>query len=45
MRRVLMTGLTLSTSLMMMLGYQNCTKKETRVGKTKIHYVEASYQP
>jgi hypothetical protein len=45
MRRVLMTGLTLSTSMMMLLGYQNCTKKETIVSKKKIIYVEAAYAP
>lgn len=45
MRRVLMTGLTLSTSLMLMLGFQNCTKKEMVVAKKKIHYVEAAYAP
>jgi hypothetical protein len=45
MRRVLMTGLALSSSLMMMLGYQNCTKKEHIVSKKKIIYVEAAYAP
>ena len=45
MRRVLKTGLALSTSLMLMLGYQNCTKKEVVAAKKKIHYVEAAYAP
>lgn len=45
MRRMLMSSLVISSSLMMMLGYQNCTKKEVRVAKAKIHYVEAAYQP
>lgn len=45
MRRILMTSLALSSSMMLMLGFQNCTKKEVQARKAKIHYVEAAYQP
>ncbi len=45
MRRVLMSSLVLSSSLMLMLGFQNCTKKEVQARKAKIHYVEAAYHP
>jgi hypothetical protein len=45
MRRMLKSGLVMSSCLMFMLGFQNCTKKEVHAKKAKVHYVEAAYSP